>query len=127
MKLNHVGIVVEDINEYVTKSMYDKPEEIVFDEIQKANICLLGRNENKIELIEPVDKDSKVFNFLKNHGGGVHHICYEVKTVKQASKSIKENNMIKVMGPVEAKIFNGNQVLFAFDRNKELIEFLVIN
>ncbi len=32
-----------------------------------------------IELVEPIDKDTPHYEFIKNTGGGIHHICYQVK------------------------------------------------
>ena len=128
MKFVHIGIVVRDINTYLKNNVISNCSEIIYDEIQDANICFVANKTSKvgIELIQPKSKNSTVYNFLHKTDGGLHHLCYSVSSVDEVQKIIADKNMIPVYGPVKAIALENHIVLFAYSRNKELIEFEVI-
>ena len=72
MRLHHLGIVVPRIRD----SIGDLANYMKFETIsntmpvgsQKVNICFLKVGEPFLELIEPVEKDSPVYDFAKNGG-----------------------------------------------------------
>ena len=78
-KLNHIAIAVSNIVEASkiwknslgcnVSGVHELPDHgvrVIF--VEFANI--------KIELLEPIDKNSPISNFLeKNPKGGIHHIC----------------------------------------------------
>ena len=86
LKLHHIGIVVENINE----SLGEIANFLSFESIslptligsQKVNICFLKTNNVYVELIEPAEKNSPITDFAKN-GGGFHHLCFEVDNIQQ--------------------------------------------
>jgi len=48
-------------------------------EEQGVWVCFVNVSNSQIELIEPVDEQSPITQFLKKHPlGGQHHICFEV-------------------------------------------------
>jgi len=78
MKLNHIGIVVSHIKDKL--KFYEKmcsssvsASPIVPDEIQGVNVCFVDVGKVTFELIEPINKNSPVSNFLKKGGGSI--IC----------------------------------------------------
>jgi len=129
MKIIHVGIVVKKINEYLSNNVITDCTEITYDPIQNADICFLKYQNSPIgiELIEPKTKNSTVYNFLNKQGGGLHHLCYEARSINQVTKMINEKNMLLVYGPVEAVALNNHQVVFAYTRSRELIEFEIVD
>ena len=86
MKLHHIGIVVQNINESLGEiSNFLNFESTSVPTIvgsQKVNICFLKTNNVYIELIEPADPDSPIKDFVKE-GGGFHHLCFEVDDIQQ--------------------------------------------
>jgi methylmalonyl-CoA/ethylmalonyl-CoA epimerase len=84
MKLHHIGIVVPKIKDSIGElTNYIKFETIGIPTpvgSQKVNICFLKVGEPFLELIEPVEKDSPVYDFAKK-GGGIHHLCFEVNDI----------------------------------------------
>jgi len=84
MKLHHIGIVVPKIKDSIGEiTNYFKFETIsttIPVQSQKVNICFLKIGDPFLELIEPVEKDSPVYDFAKN-GGGIHHLCFEVNDI----------------------------------------------
>jgi len=127
LKMNHIGIVVESIDNYLKYSQYSSILSRIFDPIQLSEICLIETNESEpnIELIVPKNKDSSTYNFLLSRGGGLHHICYEVDEIIEAEKFMRDNNIKKIFGPVKAVVFDYKEVVFGYTKNKEIIEFLV--
>ena len=129
MKLTHVGIVVEDIEYYLKKNVISISTEIVYDNIQDAYICFIteGANSIGIELIQPKSKNSMVYKFLVKKGGGLHHLCYSVNSIEEAMEIINKKEMILVFGPVRAIALDAHFILFAYTRNRELIEMEVVH
>ena len=67
----------------------------------------------KIELLEPLGKDSPIAKFLdRNPDGGIHHICYEVSDIRTTRDALKAAGA-RVLGDGEPKIgAHGKPVLF---------------
>ena len=65
----------------------------------------------KVEFIKPVEKGSKISKFLKKRGPGLHHICFQVKSIKDSIKYLKEND-IKLIGDEYSIGAEGYKVIF---------------
>jgi methylmalonyl-CoA/ethylmalonyl-CoA epimerase len=100
MKLHHVGIVVPKIQD----SLGEITKYLKFETIgiptpvgsQKVNICFLKIGEPFLELIEPTQESSPVAEFAKK-GGGIHHLCFEVKDIhKQVNEMAKKGATVLV-------------------------------
>ncbi len=67
----------------------------------------------KIELLEPLGKNSPIAAFLnKNPSGGIHHICYEVEDIIAARDRLTADGL-RVLGDGEPKTgAHGKPVLF---------------
>ena len=103
MKLHHIGIVVPKIKDSIGEiTNYVKFETIsttIPVQSQKVNICFLKVGEPFLELIEPVEKDSPVYDFAKN-GGGVHHICFEVSDINAQLIDMENKGATILVRPV---------------------------
>jgi len=132
MKLHHIGIVVPKINE----SMGEITNYIKFETIsatipvqsQKVNICFLKIGEPFLELIEPVEKDSPVYDFAKN-GGGIHHLCFEANNIHDELARMEKKGATILVKPV---IGFDNRLIAFVDLNMKntkcgLIELLESN
>ena len=104
MKLHHIGIVVQNINESLGEiSNFLNFESTSLPTIvgsQKVNICFLKTNNVYIELIEPADSDSPITSFVKE-GGGFHHLCFEVDNIQQEIDKMVKNGARLVVAPVK--------------------------
>ena len=104
LKLHHIGIVVQNINESLGEiSNFLSFESTSLPTLvgsQKVNICFLKTNSVYIELIEPTDPDSPITNFVKE-GGGFHHLCFEVDNLTlEIDKMVKMGARL-VVAPVK--------------------------
>jgi methylmalonyl-CoA/ethylmalonyl-CoA epimerase len=113
MKLHHVGIVVNSIQE----SLGELKRYLNFETVsaimpvgsQKVNICLMKIGEPFLELIEPASSDSAISEFAKS-GGGIHHICYEVKNIESELESFAKKGATILVSPVKG--FDERRIAF---------------
>ncbi len=127
-KLNHVAIVVPDIDsariQYRDTFGADVSEKVDLPEHGVTTVFVNLPN-TKIELLHPLNDQSPIAKFLKkNPDGGLHHLCYEVDDIELAGKKL-ENAGMRILGDGKAKIgAHGKPVLFLHpkDTNGTLIE-----
>ena len=104
LKLHHIGIVVQNINESLGEiSNFLSFESTSLPTLvgsQKVNICFLKTNSVYIELIEPTDPDSPIISFVKD-GGGFHHLCFEVDDIQQEIDKMVKKGARLVVAPVK--------------------------
>ena len=99
MKLTHIGYVVKNIDDYLTNSFLKAVSPPVYDPVQKSKICFVDvgwDDEVLLELLEPSDSSSPVANFLQKTGGGLHHLCFEVKDITEAEDIARKSRMVPV-------------------------------
>jgi methylmalonyl-CoA/ethylmalonyl-CoA epimerase len=85
--LDHVGIVVADLDEAV--HFYEttfgarlvRRERIDHDGVEEA---LMAAGDSFVQLLTPTRPDSAVAKFLVKHGSGLHHVGYRVEDCGQA-------------------------------------------
>jgi LAO/AO transport system kinase len=113
-RLNHVAVAVPDLGSAV--SLYRKllgasvsePQELREHGVRAAFVDL---SNTKVELLEPLGDDSPLAAFLhKNPGGGVHHVCYEVRDIAAAAHRLQEGGA-RVLGPPRRGA-HGKPILF---------------
>ncbi len=66
---------------------------------QKVNICFLKIGEPFLELIEPIEKNSSIYDFAKN-GGGIHHLCFETNDIHVQLDSMEKKGATILVKPV---------------------------
>ncbi len=86
MKIDHIGIAVEDLEaglEFYRDALgleYKGQEEV---EDQGVKVAFLKIGESKIELLEPLHDESPIAKFLNKRGEGIHHIAYLVDNIDE--------------------------------------------
>jgi methylmalonyl-CoA/ethylmalonyl-CoA epimerase len=115
-RLNHVALVVENL-EQATATYRDLLGATVSEQQalpeHGVTVVFVDVPNTRIELLEPLGDNSPVSNFLeKSRGGGIHHICYEVEDIQQASSDLQQKGAT-VLGDGNPKIgAHGNPVIF---------------
>jgi methylmalonyl-CoA/ethylmalonyl-CoA epimerase len=87
MKLDHIGIVVRDIEAalQVYQSALGLPlKETVDLPDQQVRVAFLPLGESNIELVQPTEETTGVARYLASRGEGIHHICIEVEDIEAA-------------------------------------------
>jgi methylmalonyl-CoA/ethylmalonyl-CoA epimerase len=129
LKIHHIGLVVKNIGAFLEFSPYKPSTEISYDPNQHSRICMLetGEKQTRLELIEPIDEKSTTYQFLRKHGNGTHHICYEIDSYDNLELYLKEFKLKRIYGPVEATVFDNRNVVFAYSLTQGVVEFLILN
>ena len=96
MKINHLGIATDGIDEALkfwsdALGLVNVHTEIVED--QKVRVAMLTVGESRIELLEPTSEDSPISKFLDKRGGGIHHIAVEVDDIEASQAQLKSHGM----------------------------------
>jgi methylmalonyl-CoA/ethylmalonyl-CoA epimerase len=130
LKLHHIGFVVSSIEEsaepFARSLGATWDANIVFDPVQKVRVTFFqGRHSSDplIELVEPGDPQSPVSQFLER-GGGLHHLCYEVKDLESHLAFCRSVGTIIIRPPVHAVAFGGRRIAWAVTKKRLLMEFL---
>lgn len=96
MKIDHIGIVVHDIQEAL--KVYETALELPLKKVmevpdQKVRVAFLPVGESNIELVQPLTADTGIAKFLEKHGEGIHHICLEVTDIESALAQLKDHGV----------------------------------
>ena len=127
MNFHHIGFIVKDIISYERGLLFEKKIIEVFDPIQNAKLSLYSNYADSfIELIQPLKENSFTWNALNRFGNHYHHVCYSVYNFEELEPIVRKLKLIKILGPVPALLFDNKLVTFYIDRNKKIIEFLIL-
>jgi len=127
MEFHHVGIAVHSIAEtaeWYAGLGYDCTETIE-DPIQNVRIAFLRRADSPLlELVQPVDKTSPVYNILKKVGVSAYHFCYETGDLQNTLENLERQDFKLLVEPVQAVAFNNRRISFLYHLEIGLIELL---
>ena len=128
--LHHVGFVVAEIATAMDgfiRSLAGVWDGRIFeDPHQKVKVAFLAvkPGDPLIELVEPDGPDSPVLRFLKEQGGGLHHVCYEVGDLLQHIAEMKSRGCFVIRQPTPAVAFDGRRIAWIYTSGKLLVELL---
>ena len=128
MKIDHIGIVVKNIDKakekYIQLLDYEVKTELIYDKFQKVNVLFLeNKFGERIELIEPTTTDSPVYNALKK-GGGTNHIGYKTDNLEKSLAEARTEKCIIVREPMPGAGHNNRNVAFVMHPLLGLVEFV---
>src|SRR5262249_43638553 len=128
---HHVGYVVASIGkagESFARSMsLEWDGRIIHDPLQSASVSFFYPRQPGspvIELVEPLGDESPVRRFLERHGGGLHHLCYEVDSLETALAKARENRGLIASPPKPAVAFDGRRIAWVYTKERLLVEYL---
>ena len=95
-KINHVAIVVADIDQAL--SFWRDALGLELDHIedvasQKAVVAFLPVGDSEVELVKPTADDTGAAKFLAERGGGMHHLCFEVDDIVAKLEEMKSKGV----------------------------------
>jgi methylmalonyl-CoA/ethylmalonyl-CoA epimerase len=129
MKIDHICFAVKNIEEgieYWEKVFdYRQMTRIVINSLQKVKVTFLQKKDSiLIKLIEPLDDNQSLVNFV-NRGGGFHHTCFMCDSIDDQLADLKKKGLITLVPPQPGEAFNNHNIAFLLGRygmNIELID-----
>ena len=129
-RLHHVGFVVASIDRDIVgfqSSLSATWDGVIFhDPQQKVRVTFLSTgnpHDAQIELVEPAAEDSPVTKFVQK-GGGLHHLCYEVRDLDKALGRARAQKATVVRRPKPAVAFQGRRIAWIVTPQNLLVELL---
>jgi methylmalonyl-CoA/ethylmalonyl-CoA epimerase len=126
-KIEHIGIAVKSLD--ISIPLFEKllgtncyNIEEVQDQYVRTAFFLIG--DIKIELLESINNEGPISNFITNKGEGIHHIAFKVDNVNESLKNSKEIGF-KLIDNISRLGAEGLKIGFLNPRttNNILIEF----
>lgn len=95
-KINHVAIVVENIDDALT--FWRDQLGLSLDHIenvpsQESKVAFIPIGDGEVELVEPTNPESGLARYLEKRGEGMHHLCIEVEDIEEALKNLVEKGV----------------------------------
>jgi len=84
-QINHVAIVVEDIDASLAfwrDALGIEMHELRDVPAEKSKVAFLPVAGSEIELVQPTSDDSGIAKYLVKRGQGMHHVCLEVDDIE---------------------------------------------
>lgn len=92
-KINHVAIVVKDIEkslEFWETALGLKLHHVEDVPSQASKVAFIPVGESEIELVQPSTEDSGLAGYLEKRGEGLHHLCVEVDDIEAKMQELKD-------------------------------------
>jgi methylmalonyl-CoA/ethylmalonyl-CoA epimerase len=124
-KINHVAIVVRDIEEslrFWEESLGLKLDHIEVVPSQHSLVAFIPVGDSEVELVQPTSSDSGLAAYLEKRGEGMHHLCVEVDDIDAKLAELKEKG-VRLINQ-EAEVLPGRKMAFIHPKagNGVLIE-----
>lgn len=91
-KVNHVAIVVKDIEESL--KFWEESLGLTLDHIevvpsQNSRVAFFHVGESEVELVQPTSTETGLAAYLEKRGEGMHHLCMEVDDIDEKLAELK--------------------------------------
>jgi methylmalonyl-CoA/ethylmalonyl-CoA epimerase len=128
MNIDHIGIVVKDINEGIeqweTLFGYTQMTDIVTNTRQKVHVVFLRKdNSITIKLISPVSETSPIYKFSRR-GGGLHHLCFKTDNLTATINQLESQGLRILAPPQPGEAFENEDIAFIYANNGLNIELI---
>ena len=128
-KINHIGLVVPDIEAFLRKTtpLYGgfSRGPMIVNERQKVRELYMTDGATTVELLEPLGEGSPLQAFLnRNPAGGLIHLALEVTDLDAAIARVTAARGRLVIAPLPDVAFNERRIAFVYlgGQVTELIE-----
>ena len=128
MIIDHICFAVKDIKETILywKEVfsYRQLTQPVVNTRQKVKVIFLAKeNSLPVKLIEPLDDNKTLLNFVEM-GGGFHHICFKCDKMSEKIKELKAKDVRLLVPPQPGEAFDNNDIAFFWARNRINFELI---
>ncbi|MBU9714708.1 methylmalonyl-CoA epimerase [Evansella tamaricis] len=94
--IDHIGIAVRSIEgtlPFYLNHLHLEVEKIVEVPDQQVKVAFLPLGNSKLELLEPLTRDSPVAKFIDKKGEGLHHIAFSVSSLQDRLNQLKREGV----------------------------------
>jgi methylmalonyl-CoA/ethylmalonyl-CoA epimerase len=122
-RLGHVGIVVENMEKSL--SQYErlfnlKPTAVVDALGGKVRAAFVPVGDGEIELLQPLDENVPLMQYLRAHGTGIHHISLTTDDIDgEVSRLRKEGVVFDRAAPTVGA--HGTRIIFTVPKSSDNI------
>lgn len=90
--IDHVAIAVDDLGKAIDTYRPLLEEEPRIEEVpqQGVKVAAFDLGDSRLELIEPLDDDNAIANFLEENGEGIHHLALRTDSINDELKRAEE-------------------------------------
>lgn len=95
-KIDHIGVAVYSIDEvmpFYTETLSFRCLHIEEVPSENIRVAFIEAGNVKIELLEPLNEQSTIANFLKQRGQGIHHVAFGVNDIQLRINELKEKGI----------------------------------
>jgi methylmalonyl-CoA/ethylmalonyl-CoA epimerase len=129
MKIDHICFAVKNIQEglaYWERVFgYKQMTGVIVNTIQQVKVSFLSKEESiMVKLIEPLETNQSLVNFV-NRGGGFHHLCFKCDDINEKMNELKKEGLLSLVPPQPGEAFNNHNIAFLLAKyglNVELID-----
>ena len=129
MKIDHICFAVKNIQDGISYwdrvFGYKQMTKVVENSIQQVKVVFLCKVDSiLIKLIEPVESNKSLLNFV-NRGGGFHHLCFKCSDITTKIDELKKEGLLTLVPPQPGEAFNNHNIAFLlakYSLNIELID-----
>ena len=117
-KIDHIGIAVKDLKstQKIFETIFNtKGSKVEIVESENIKTVFLKAGTSKIELLEDLNKNGVINNFIKKKGPGIHHLAIEVNNIKTEIKRLKEEGF-SIINSTPSKGADGKLISFLHPR-----------
>lgn len=129
MKIDHICFAVKNLHDGIAYWEdvfgYKQMTKIVTNSLQKVKVTFLSKDDSiTIKLIEPLESNQSLLNFVIR-GGGFHHLCFKCINLDEKVDELTGKGLLKLVSPQPGEAFNNHNIAFMLARyglNVELID-----
>lgn len=121
MTIDHIGIVVKDLDQTLALYTETLGFKIVYREIiadQNIEAVGLAAGESVIELLRPLAEDSPIAKFRGDAKTKLHHTAYRVDDVEGELAKLKARG-VKLIDEIPRKGAHGNRIAFLHPKSTD--------
>jgi methylmalonyl-CoA epimerase len=113
-KIDHIAIIVKDADEalktYSEMFGFEVEEELEGPGGEfKAMMVKVG--DIRVEFLQPMTDEGSFARFLKERGGGLHHVSFATNNINQDLKTLKEQDR-RLINEEPMSLPNGDKIAF---------------
>ncbi len=128
MVIDHVGVVVQDLEEGIRTWTdlfgYGQKSEIILNSRQKVNVVFMEKTGSiTVKLIAPSTANSPI-GLYASRGGGLHHLCFRCNNLEKDIPMLQRKGARLIVPPQPGEAFKNHNIAFLLTPNNLNIELI---